>query len=166
MIAPIINQNQIARNKLADKINEIIAELNPILEERGHLIKVYEEVSKNMFDKPTHSDTDIDPHFLKRCGGLPNPVTDDPFGPHLNIYEQSMRMEKEFAEDEIERLQKELDHTKKQLEIAVDALNTVTATPLNSRVIHDVANKALEQITALKRTELENLELLVNNVFK
>ena len=32
------------------------------------------------------------------------------------------------------------------LDIAVDALNAITATPLNSRVIHDVANKALEQI--------------------
>ena len=144
MIAPIINQNQIARNKLADKINEIIAELNPILEERGHLIKVYEEVSKNMFDKPTHSDTDIDPHFLKRCGGLPNPVTDDPFGPHLNIYEQSMRMEKEFAEDEIERLQKELDHTKKQLEIALNCLNGVgKGLPWVKRAIEEIA--ALEQ---------------------
>lgn len=36
--------------------------------------------------------------------------------------------------------------TKKKLDIAVDALNAITATPLNSRVIHDVGNKALEQI--------------------
>ena len=43
----------------------------------------------------------------------------------------------------------ELERTHKALDVAVDALNTVTATPLNSRVIHDVVNKALEQITAI-----------------
>lgn len=42
----------------------------------------------------------------------------------------------------------ELIRTRKALDVAVDALNAVTATPLSSRVIHDVANKALEQITA------------------
>ena len=45
----------------------------------------------------------------------------------------------------------ELIRTRKALDVAVDALNAVTATPLNSRVIHDVANKALEQITALEQ---------------
>lgn len=49
----------------------------------------------------------------------------------------------------------ELIRTRKALEIAVDALNTVTATPLNSRVIHDAANKALEQITALEQKEVK-----------
>ena len=39
-----------------------------------------------------------------------------------------------------------LIQAKQDLEIAVDALNAITATPLNSRVIHDTANKALEQI--------------------
>ena len=34
-----------------------------------------------------------------------------------------------------------------KLEIAVDALNAIIATPLNSRVIHDTADKALAQIT-------------------
>jgi len=34
----------------------------------------------------------------------------------------------------------------RQLDIAVDALSAITATPLNSRVIHDVGNKALEEI--------------------
>ena len=46
-----------------------------------------------------------------------------------------------------------IGRTRKALEIAVDALNAVTATPLNSRVIHDVANKALEQITALEQKD-------------
>ena len=47
----------------------------------------------------------------------------------------------------------ELIRTRKALDVAVDALNAVTATPLNSRVIHDVANKALEQITALEQKD-------------
>lgn len=50
-------------------------------------------------------------------------------------------------------LHEELIRTRKALEIAVDALNTVTATPLNSRVIHDAANKALEQITLTEQKE-------------
>ena len=45
-----------------------------------------------------------------------------------------------------EKLWQALIQAKQDLEIAVDALNTITATPLNSRVIHDAANKALEQI--------------------
>lgn len=48
MIEKITNQNQIARHKLAEKINEIIYELNHILEERESGIKVYEEVMPNM----------------------------------------------------------------------------------------------------------------------
>lgn len=39
-----------------------------------------------------------------------------------------------------------LIQAKQDLEVAVDALNAIIATPLNSRVIHDTANKALEQI--------------------
>lgn len=50
-------------------------------------------------------------------------------------------------------LWQELDRTRKALDVAVDALNAITATPLNSRVIHDVGNKALEQITALEQKE-------------
>lgn len=51
------------------------------------------------------------------------------------------------------KLWQELIRTRKALDVAVDALNAVTATPLSSRVIHDVANKALEQITALEQKE-------------
>lgn len=45
-----------------------------------------------------------------------------------------------------EELWQALIQAKQDLEIAVDALNAIIATPLNSRVIHDTANKALEQI--------------------
>lgn len=52
-----------------------------------------------------------------------------------------------------EQLWQELIRTRKALDVAVCALNTVTATPLNSRVIHDVANEALDKITALEQKE-------------
>ena len=52
-------------------------------------------------------------------------------------------------------LWQELIRTRKALDIAVDALNAVTATPLNSCVIHDVANKALEQITTLEQKDVK-----------
>ena len=48
-------------------------------------------------------------------------------------------------------LWQELIRTRKALDVAVDALNAVTATPLNSRVIHDAANKALEQINEITK---------------
>lgn len=51
------------------------------------------------------------------------------------------------------RLLSELIRTRKALAVAVDALNIVTATPLNSRVIHDVANTALDKITALEQKD-------------
>ena len=38
------------------------------------------------------------------------------------------------------------EQSQRDLALAVDALNAIIATPLNSRVIHDTANKALEQI--------------------
>ena len=43
-------------------------------------------------------------------------------------------------------LWKALIQSQKDLETAVDALNAIIATPLNSRVIHDTANNALKQI--------------------
>lgn len=56
MIEKITNQNQIARHKLAEKINELIDAVNvlqlsikPILEERKSEIKVYEE-AQYMYD--------------------------------------------------------------------------------------------------------------------
>lgn len=42
--------------------------------------------------------------------------------PAENVLTKSLRMDKEFAEEEIERLQDELDRTKKQLGIANDTL--------------------------------------------
>lgn len=53
--------------------------------------------------------------------------------------------------DDLLACEQELITTRKVLDVAMDALNTVTATPLNSRVIHDVANKALEQINEITK---------------
>lgn len=41
----------------------------------------------------------------------------------------------------------ERERLKKQIEKATDALETISATPLNSRVIHDVAEKAIKEIS-------------------
>ena len=60
MIEKITNQNQIARHKLAEKINELVDAVNelklsikPILEERESGIKVYEEAQDMYDNKPT-----------------------------------------------------------------------------------------------------------------
>jgi len=99
------------------------------------------------------------------------PQTPDVFKSHpiIVVYEAGDQIEqmdsKEYSDLVGERyvnrwcyvddLIKENEHTRKALEIAVDALEAITAIPLNSRVIHDVANKALEQITALEQKDVK-----------
>ena len=51
------------------------------------------------------------------------------------------------------KIWQELIRTRKELDVAVDALNAITATPLNSRVIHDTGNKAIEQINEIIKGE-------------
>jgi len=71
-------------------------------------------------------------------------------------------------------MEQELIRTRKALDVAVDALKDNLSQAnftqmLDASRFHCIRTKcelALEQITALKRTELENLEMLVNNVFK
>lgn len=73
-----------------------------------------------------------------------------------------------------DKLWQELIRTRKALGIAVDALKMIGSGDIieHSVVGHEddnkifIANKALEQIIALEKSELENLEMLVNNVFK
>lgn len=78
----------------------------------------------------------------------PNLVTDDPFGPHPNIYEQSMRADKEFAEAEMVRLQKKLDRIKQQLDLAVAALKEIGATypRITDLAMKDIANNVVKRI--------------------
>jgi len=80
-----------------------------------------------------------------------------------NIYTKTMRMDKEFVEIECQRLQTELDRTKKQLKIAVDALgyyaseNSWDETNRWMFVENgfEFARDTLEQITALEQKEVK-----------
>ena len=67
-----------------------------------------------------------------------------------NIFIESIRMEKEFAEQECRRLQSELDRTKKQLEIAVDALKEITNNDYDADWQNDLAQATLEKIKDIK----------------
>lgn len=86
----------------------------------------------------------------KKENHRPNMVTDDPFGPHPNIYEQSMAMDKEFAETECVRLQKKLNGITEQLKIAVDALKEIIdwdkCVALRANDFVDIAEKAIQKI--------------------
>ena len=66
-----------------------------------------------------------------------------------NIFTKSMRIEKEFAEDECKRLQQELTKTKQALDKAIWWLNEIVEnhrfTPIST------AEKALKEITALEQ---------------
>ncbi len=59
----------------------------------------------------------------------------------------------------------ELTKTMEQLRIAWDALDAVECGP-DAYDIYSVVQEAKTKIKALDKTYLENLELLVNNVFK
>lgn len=57
--------------------------------------------------------------------------------------------------------------TRKALDVAVDGIKYMRNNCLEYAADYmDKADEILEQITALEKSELENLEMLVNNVFK
>jgi HAMP domain-containing protein len=79
-----------------------------------------------------------------------------------NVLTKSLRMDKEFAEDECVRLQKELERTRKALDVAVDALkrlekelyfNNAKQTGHIADSVMSIPSIALEQITALEQKE-------------
>lgn len=74
-----------------------------------------------------------------------------------NLYIKSMLMDKEFAEEEMERLQKELARTKNQLEIAVDALKLFCSEDVSyysqSKIDARDARTALDQINNIDKGE-------------
>lgn len=113
------------------KINELVDTVN----------ELHEEAKSNAAIRANH-ETKLDVIFKRM---------------DLITYTKSMRMEKEFAEDEIKRLQKKLNRTQKTLEIAVNALITVRKyTAINqfapkSREAHMVAKKALAQINNVNK---------------
>ena len=120
MIEKITNQNQIARHKLAEKINELIDAVNSI-------VSVQEKLIDSRFVVETEN---TETAFIK-----------------------TMRMDKEFAEEEMERLRQELDRTKKQLEIAVDALNEIDKNLITVVEMTWRAKMALEKINDIDKGE-------------
>lgn len=67
-----------------------------------------------------------------------------------NIFTQSLRMEKEFAEEECKRLQAELDRTRKALDIAKDTLYWY-----NDNYDSVVAQETINEITALEQKDVK-----------
>lgn len=67
--------------------------------------------------------------------------------------------------DKIGKLENDLERTRKALEIATHRLNQIAQHDCDQGCMY-VAQNAIEEITALEKSELENLEMLVNNVFK
>ena len=73
-----------------------------------------------------------------------------------NIFTQSLRMEKEFAEEECKRLQTELERTRKALGVAVDGIKYMRNNCLEYAADYmDKAAEILEQITALEQKDVK-----------
>ena len=68
-------------------------------------------------------------------------------------FTQSLRMEKEFAEEECKRLQTELDRTRKALDVAVDALDAgrTLARIAGFEMLATGMDEALNKIKALEQ---------------
>lgn len=150
------------------KINELVDTINTIQKEReaewfeirewiGILEAVRESV--NVHEKQIDElQMKAEPHKCEPAENAtiskmekdhrPNMVMDDPFGPHPNIYEQSMRMDKEFAEDECVRLQNELDRTRGALNIAIKTLKFIEHQG-NCTDVEDEAFDCLQMIKSL-----------------
>lgn len=111
MIEKITNQNQIARHKLAEKINELVDAVNEL-----------QNRSSNTLIK-------------------------------------TLRMDKEFAEEECKRLQTELDRTRKALEKAkkgLQELKDIIACPPDisyETCVSMYADGVLQEITALEQKD-------------
>lgn len=73
--------------------------------------------------------------------------------PAENVLTKSLRVDKEFAEEECVRLQNDLERTRKALETAVSALKYIQDGNLGFSPAMDFAEKALDQITALKQKD-------------
>jgi len=78
-----------------------------------------------------------------------------------NIFTKSLRMEKEFAEEECKRLQTELIRTRKALDVAVDGLlavwratcSTTKQGSIAYNVLRDLNIKPLDRIKALEQKD-------------
>lgn len=132
------------RQEYGQKINEIIDDLH-------ELKALYKECDKSLtaaIESINIHERQIDklqmmlePH---KCETRPE-----------NVLTKTLRMDKEFAEDECVRLQDELGRTKRALEIAVKHLREITDVGGWVSVFseQEIAQQALEQITALEQKD-------------
>ena len=78
--------------------------------------------------------------------------------------------EKDKYRDMLGERTKELERTRKALDVAKDTFNWIDETYRTGQEteaeIWGKVQLAAQKITALEKSELENLEMLVNNVFK
>ena len=137
--------------EIMDKLNELVDTINTIQKEREsewfeiqEWIGILEAVRKsvNVHEKQ------IDELQMKaepeKCEN-----------PSENVLTKSLRIDKEFAEDECARLQDELERTKKQLETAISALKYIQDGNLGFSPAIDFAEKALAEITALEQKDVK-----------
>ena len=140
-------------SELTDKINElidIIEELDDAVSATMDSVNIHEKQIDELQMKLEPEKCDI-------------PDGDDAIQEviHENLYTKSMRMDKEFAEEECVRLQNELDRTRKALDVAVDALKVYSNKSENwwygyefqgsyVDTAGETADKALEQINEIK----------------
>jgi hypothetical protein len=147
MIEKITNQNQIARHKLAEKINELIDAVNvlqaqvAILEEHAHptaTTKPAENVQDRMIGCTT-----LD---------IPKSYKNDQLT--LATLDYSKKLEKENSD-----LKDELDRTRKALEIAKDTFNWIDETYQTGQEMEaEIWGKvqlAAQEITALEQKDVK-----------
>ena len=121
-------------NELVDAVNKLQIELKPIIEERDSQIKVYEE-AQDMYDNAI-------------LDALKNKKVDVVVEPAENIYTKTCRMDKEFAEEV-------LDRTRKALDYATEILTRIAVSPETmlepEKIVPQLAGQALEQIESITK---------------
>lgn len=149
------------RQEYGQKINEIIDDLH----ELKALYKEYDKSLAATIESINVHERQIDELQMKlephKCESRPE-----------NVLTKTLRMDKEFAEDECVRLQDELGRTRKALDVAVDALKEYAdrdnwgmgfapwledgfKDALYTEDGYKTAEKALEQITALEQKDVK-----------
>ena len=163
-------QHHSYHNDCINKINELCDIINTIQKEREaewfeikEWICILEAVRKSVNIHEKHIDElqmKLEP---EKCKTRPENVQSDTESRPENVLTKSLRMDKDFAEDECVRLQKELNYTRKALEITKNAINSA----VDHNIINCVARgidprtddtnvtlcNALEKITTLEQKD-------------
>lgn len=143
-----------ADTELVRKINELVDAVNELQENQNTYWTDIAELKKELQTRAEN----VQPDAESRSE---------------NVLTKSLRMDKEFAEDECVRLQNELERTRKALAVAVDALKEIDKTrsvanhkigtqdkTLNSGIVFcwatpDEIHNALTEITALEQKDVK-----------